>query len=159
MQAPPASDRRSAWSALLANPPVLFLCTQQFFRAAGAVFWFTWCPTYLQNTFGLDPVEAGSLTSLPIIGIVVGSITGGLIADRILLHTGSRRQSRAGTAIVATLLGVVFFALTFAVPPTNPSWPSPCSCSPPSAQPAAIRARTVRPWTWVVATLPRSSGR
>jgi hypothetical protein len=66
----------TAWSALFGNPAVLLLCAQQFFRAAAAVFWFTWCPTYLQNVHGLSPKAAGSLTSLPILGFMIGSILG-----------------------------------------------------------------------------------
>src|SRR5262249_31921153 len=43
-------------------------------------------------------------------------ILGGLIADRILVITGSRRLSRAGTAIGASALGILFFGLAYLVP-------------------------------------------
>jgi MFS transporter, ACS family, D-galactonate transporter len=105
------------WGVIFADMNVLLVCAQQFFRAASNVFWFTWCPTYLQNAHGLDRTEAGELTSLPIIGVMVGSILGGVIADRVFVRTNSRRASRCGTAITATLLGVVCFGLTYAVPP------------------------------------------
>jgi ACS family glucarate transporter-like MFS transporter len=111
-----ATQHASAWRALFGSPPVLFLCGQQFFRAAAAVFWFTWCPTYLQNVYGLSPKVAGSLTSLPIIGFMLGSAGGGVIADRILMRTGSRRLSRPGTAIVATTLASVLFGLSYLLP-------------------------------------------
>jgi sugar phosphate permease len=114
--AKPAVSEPTAWSALFGNPAVLFLCSQQFFRAAAAVFWFTWCPTYLQNVHGLSPRMAGSLTSLPILGFMVGSILGGVVADSILTSTGSRRASRCGTAIGSTLCAVLFFGLVFLVP-------------------------------------------
>ena len=102
--------------AVLASFPVVCLCCQQFFRAAANVFWFTWCPTYLQNVHGLSPKAAGSLTSLPIIAVMTGSIVGGVIADRILVRTGSRRLSRAGTAIGASALGALLFGVVFLVP-------------------------------------------
>jgi sugar phosphate permease len=112
-----AGDGRAIGSfAVLATFPVVCLFCQQFFRAGANAFWFTWCPTYLQQTHGLDPQEAGAVTSLPIIGIVIGSILGGLIADRILVGTGSRRLSRAGTAIGASVLGILFFVLAYFVP-------------------------------------------
>src|SRR5207237_6611010 len=104
------------WSALLANPAVLLLCGQQFFRASGSVFWYTWCPTYLQNVHGLNPKSAGTWTSLPIFGVFVGSIAGGLVADRIWSVTGSRRASRVGTAVGSTFLGVLFFGLAYFIP-------------------------------------------
>lgn len=106
----------SAWSAIFANPAVPLLCAQQFFRAAAAVFWITWCPTYLQLTYGLGPRTAGALTSLPILGFVLGSVFGGVIADRILSAGRSRRASRCGTAIGSTLIAVVLFGLVFLVP-------------------------------------------
>jgi sugar phosphate permease len=104
------------WSRLLTDRNVILVWAQQFFRAASNVFWFTWCPTYLQNAHGLSPGTAGKLTSLPIIGVVVGSILGGVIADRVLVRTGSRRASRSGVAIAATSLGVVCFVTTYMIP-------------------------------------------
>lgn len=113
---PASATPPTAWTALFGSPVVLLLCAQQFFRAASAVFWFTWCPTYLQNVFGLSPRAAGSLTSLPILGFMAGSILGGLVADAILVATNSQRASRAGTAIGSTLLAVVLFGFVFLVP-------------------------------------------
>jgi ACS family glucarate transporter-like MFS transporter len=111
------TDGRDVGSvAMLVSFPVVCLCCQQFCRAGANVFWFTWCPTYLQKTRDLDPAAAGSLTSLPIVGVVLGSILGGIIADRILVATGSRRLSRAGTAIGASALGVLLFGLTYLIP-------------------------------------------
>lgn len=103
------------WWVVLTSLPVILLCSQQFFRAGAAAFWFTWCPTYLQKTQGLDKQSAGELTSLPIVGFMLGSIAGGLVADRLFRRTGSRRVSRCGTAIGATLLGVIAFSATYFV--------------------------------------------
>ena len=100
----------------MGSPAVLLLCSQQFFRAGATVFWFTWCPTYLQNVHHLDREAAGSLTSLPILGVVLGSILGGIVADRILMATGSRRASRAGTAVGSTAIGVVLFGFAYLIP-------------------------------------------
>ena len=104
------------WGRLLGDWSVILVCAQQFFRAASNVFWFTWCPTYLQIVCGLSPRAAGTWTSLPIIGVLIGSVAGGIIADRVLIRTGSRRASRSGVAITATLLGVVCFAVTYWIP-------------------------------------------
>jgi len=104
------------WGAIFSDWGVILVCAQQFFRAGSNVFWFTWCPTYLQNVHGLSPQGAGTLTSLPIIGVFTGSILGGLVADWVFDRTGSRRASRSGVAIVATLLGVACFGLVYLVP-------------------------------------------
>jgi ACS family glucarate transporter-like MFS transporter len=109
------------WSEVALSWPVILLCAQQFCRAAAAVFWFSWCPTYLQQVYQLDPSSAGKLTSALIVGFMLGSLGGGWIADRILAHTGSRRKSRAGTAIGATGLGVGFFALSYLAPREQPA--------------------------------------
>jgi MFS transporter, ACS family, D-galactonate transporter len=104
------------WWRTFTDRSVILVCAQQFFRAASNVFWFTWCPTYLITVCNLEKGYAGRLTSLPILGVMLGSIAGGLAADRVLIRTGSRRASRSGVAIVATLLGVVIFATTYAIP-------------------------------------------
>lgn len=104
------------WGVIFGDLSVIFLCAQQFFRAGAAVFWMTWCPTYLQEVHGLDPRAAGSWTSLPIIGIVTGSIIGGLIADRVFVRTGSRRVSRGGVSAGGAVVGVGCFGAAFLVP-------------------------------------------
>ena len=113
---PKAKTTADGWGTIFADLSVIFLCAQQFFRAAAAVFWMTWCPTYLQEVHGLSRESAGSLTSLPIIGVVTGSIIGGLIADRVFVRTGSRRASRGGVSAGGAVVGVGFFGLAFLVP-------------------------------------------
>jgi MFS transporter, ACS family, D-galactonate transporter len=104
------------WGKLLTSSKLWLICSQQFFRACATVFWITWCPTYLQNAFGLDKVQAGRLTSIPIVGLILGSFSGGLIADWIYRRTGSKSLSRRGTAIVASSIGVTIFYLAYQLP-------------------------------------------
>lgn len=115
---PPIATQRP-WRFTWPRVAVLLLCVQQFFRAAANVFWFTWCPTYLQEVQGLDAKAAGQWTSLPIAGVVVGSLFGGLLVDRLYRRTGSKRISRCGVAIVMSILGVVGFTAVFFVPVGN----------------------------------------
>lgn len=101
------------WRTLLTSPQMLWICSQQFFRAAGLVFYQTWFPTLLQKTRGVSEVESGYLTMFPFVAIVVGSMLGGIISDWILQRTGSPRLSRQGLAIVnmlgcAALLAVAY---------------------------------------------------
>lgn len=90
----------SAWSILLGLPMIL-VYTQQFCRAAGYIFYLTWFPTFLQETRGVSVKESGYLTSMPLLGIVIGSAAGGALLDWILRVTGSKQRSRQGVAVLS----------------------------------------------------------
>ena len=102
----PAASRTSVaivpvdWSRLLRSWPLALLCAQQFFRAAGMVFFMTWFPTFLQKTRDVTLLGSGVLTTVAGIGGVVGSLTGGFFSDWLLLKTGNQRLSRQGIAVV-----------------------------------------------------------
>ena len=102
----PAASRTSVaivpvdWSRLLRSWPLALLCGQQFFRAAGMVFFMTWFPTFLQKTRDVTLLGSGVLTTVAGIGGVVGSLTGGFFSDWLLLKTGNKRLSRQGIAVV-----------------------------------------------------------
>lgn len=102
----PAGSRASLacvpvdWSRLLRSWPLALLCAQQFFRAAGMVFFMTWFPTFLQKTREVTLLGSGVLTTVAGIGGVVGSLTGGFFSDWLLLKTGNKRLSRQGIAVV-----------------------------------------------------------
>jgi MFS family permease len=102
----PASEGNQAhrpaidWMRLVTSLPLGLLCAQQFFRAAGMVFFTTWFPTFLQKTRGVSQLDSGVLTTIAGIGGVVGSLTGGFCSDWILRKTGSQRLSRQGIAVV-----------------------------------------------------------
>ena len=77
------------------------LCVTSFCRAAGYAFFVTWFFAFLEYVYGIDKDEAGLLTSLPLLAVVIGSLSGGVIVDRLLRATRSRRVSRCGTGMVA----------------------------------------------------------
>ncbi len=103
---PPAAEHheRTPWAAILTSPAMGWICAQQFFRAAGYMFYASWFPTFLKETRGVSTAEAGLLTSLPFFGVVAGSIAGGAISDRVLARTGSRRLSRQWVSIISLVL-------------------------------------------------------
>ncbi len=87
------------------------LCIQSFFRAAGYVFFATWFFAFLEYVYGITRAEAGLLSSLPLMAVVVGSLLGGVIVDWLLRASGSKWISRSGTAIVAlTVCGILTMA-------------------------------------------------
>ena len=80
------------------------LCVQSFFRAAGYVFFVTWFFNFLEHVYGISKAEAGVLNSLPLIAVIAGTTSGGVIVDFLLRKTGSKWISRSGTAFVALMI-------------------------------------------------------
>jgi MFS family permease len=102
----PATERGNSqrsqveWSRLLSSLPMILLCGQQFFRAAGMVFFMTWFPTFLQKTRDVSLLGSGVLTTVAGVGGVIGSLTGGFFSDWLLQRTGNSRLSRQGIAVI-----------------------------------------------------------
>jgi MFS family permease len=99
---PNAGARESEADALriiASSPSMWLLCSQQFLRAAAMIFFSTWFPTFLREHRGATPLQAGNLTMLAGIGVVVGAVLGGFGSDKVLSLTGSRRLSRQGIAV------------------------------------------------------------
>ncbi len=104
------------WRACLCSPALWLVCGQQFFRAAAYVFYGTWFPTFLQQARGASQSESGFLTSLPLLGVVAGSITGGVVMDQIFRITGRRNLSRKGMALVGVGGAAAFLGLAYCFP-------------------------------------------
>lgn len=102
--APLAVKEPTPWGRLLVSFPMWCICGQQFFRAAAYMFYTSWFATYLRDTREVSVAMAGALNSLLLYGVVIGSLTGGLLSDAILARTGNRRLARAGVG-VASLIG------------------------------------------------------
>ncbi|MFN9721575.1 MAG: MFS transporter [Planctomycetota bacterium] len=102
----PATDQTTShrvpvdWSKMISSWPLVLLCGQQFFRAAGMVFFMTWFPTFLQKTRDVSQLDSGLLTTIAGVGGVVGSLTGGFFSDWLLKRTGRQRLSRQGIAVL-----------------------------------------------------------
>ncbi len=90
--------------AMLASPSMWFLCVQAFFRSAGYAFFATWFFAFLEYAYGIDKAAAGFLTSLPLIAVVCGTLTGGFLVDVLLRRTGNHKLSRSGVAALALAL-------------------------------------------------------
>jgi MFS family permease len=86
------------WHRLLTSPAMWCICGQQFFRAAGYMFFTSWFATYLQESRGVTIATSGVLTMLPLLSVVLGSLAGGSISDAVLRRTRSRRWARQAVA-------------------------------------------------------------
>lgn len=92
---------------------LFFICGQQFFRGAGNLFYFTWFPTFLQETRGVSFEEVGDLSSIPLLGMMFGSILGGRAMDLIFRMTGSKLLSRQGLAIAGMAVSAAFLVIPY----------------------------------------------
>ncbi len=96
----PVSAAPIDWARLFRSGPLALLCAQQFFRAAGMIFFLTWFPMFLQETRGVSILASGVLTTIAGVGGVIGSLSGGFVSDWMLRRTGNARLSRQGIAVV-----------------------------------------------------------
>jgi sugar phosphate permease len=101
---PPPAWTRQDWVTLVTSVPMILLCGQQFFRACGMAFFYTWFATFLQETRGVNLAEAGLMTGAVGLGAMTGGILGGLFSDWLLCRTGNRRLSRQGIAVAGLSL-------------------------------------------------------
>jgi MFS family permease len=102
------------WEAIVTSPTMWWIGGQQFFRAAGYIFYASWFTTFLKESRDVSIGQAGVLTSLPLWAVVIGSPLGGIVSDWALARTGSRRVARSGVAAVtmfgcAILIGAAYF--------------------------------------------------
>ena len=109
------------WSRMLRSRPLMLLCAQQFFRAAGMVFFMTWFPTFLQKTRDVSLLGSGILTTVAGIGGVVGSLTGGFFSDWLLQRTGNARLSRQGIAVAGMSCCSLLIVLSYFIHDVNGS--------------------------------------
>jgi len=106
---PPAS-----WLFLAARMSFWMICGQQFFRAAGAAFFQSWFPTYLQETRGVSTAKSGWLSTLPLIATIVAAILAGGLSDYVYRKTNRLTFARSGLAGGALFLcSVLVFSAWF----------------------------------------------
>ena len=98
--------------AMLMSLSMWALSIQSFFRAAGYAFFVTWMFAYLEYVFSVPKDQAGLLNSLPLIAVVVGTSTGGIVVDWLLEFTKSKWISRSGTAVFALLMSAILTYLS-----------------------------------------------
>ncbi len=98
------SGSAAMWLALATSPAMWMIASQQFFRAAGYIFFASWFPTYLQETRGVSTSESGLLTVGPLVATVCAQLMGGGISDWVFRRTGSLGWARKGVATTSLSL-------------------------------------------------------
>jgi sugar phosphate permease len=114
-QPPKQAASMEDWPAIFLSPATWWICSQQFCRGAGQIFFASWFATYLQETRGVTVEQSGLLNSLPLIGIVAGCFVGGSLSDFILVRTGNRRLARSGVASTSLFLCALFVFAAYSI--------------------------------------------
>jgi len=95
------------------------LCIQSAFRAAAYQMFVTWFPAFLEKGYGVTRESAGIMASSPLVGVVFGSLAGGVVIDWLLVRTGSKFISRCGVAIASLgLSGLLCLSASWTPDPT-----------------------------------------
>ena len=92
------------WLGIYLSPATWWICSQQFCRAAGHIFFASWFATYLQETRHVSVEQSGLLNSLPLAASILGAFIGGAVSDFMLARCASLRLARSGLAAVSMLL-------------------------------------------------------
>jgi sugar phosphate permease len=105
---------RFHWPSALCDVSTWALCGQLLFKAAGYNFFVTFFPAFLEFKYEITKASAGLLTTWPLMGVIAGSLFGGVIVDQVYTRTGSKRLSRCGVAFVSLMLcGMLAIASTW----------------------------------------------
>lgn len=87
----------------------------------GWVAWvfFTWIPTLLATTYKQDIAHYGLLTSLILVGGVVGDTLGGVLSDMMLRRTGNARNARRTMLLIGFIGSLLCLSPLIFTPPLN----------------------------------------
>ncbi|MEO1998937.1 MAG: MFS transporter [Planctomycetaceae bacterium] len=103
-ETPVAADSTTVpWGQLFSTPAMWLICSQQFFRAAGSAFFYSWFATYLQETRGVLTAESGWLLAVPLIATGAAALIGGTVSDWLFRATGKLNVARSGFAAISLL--------------------------------------------------------
>jgi MFS transporter, ACS family, glucarate transporter len=95
----------------LRNRSMRFFVVQQFLDAGSDVAFVSLIGAYFLQARGFDISTTGWLASMPLWGGALGGVAGGMLNDRLIRSTGSRRWSRSGVGFVGKVIGCVMLAL------------------------------------------------
>ncbi len=107
--APPGHAGPVPWRLVLASRSLWLLGLIITLSAFNSYLYFSWYPKYLEAARGVSNREAGWMASLVLAGGAVGTLLGGVIADRITRRAADpprarRRYASAAFAVAAVLL-------------------------------------------------------
>jgi MFS family permease len=84
------------WRLVLTSANVWLLGGVITCSAFNTYLYFSWYPTYLIGSRGVEPLTAGWLASMVLAGGAIGATLGGFLSDALIRRTGNRKASRRG---------------------------------------------------------------
>ena len=93
------------WKRLLGHSNTLPLCLMYFPNSYAFYFCITWLPTYLKEKHGMDTVQLGFFSGLPLILSVLGDLFGGVATDFVTRRFGLKIGRCGLGAFAYTLAG------------------------------------------------------
>jgi sugar phosphate permease len=115
---PKAADRPPVpWKRLI--PTILPVTLIDFGYGWVAWVFFTWIPTLLATTYHQNVASYGLLTSLVLIGGVVGDTLGGLLSDHVLRRTGRPMFARRIFLLIGFIGSLLCLVPLVFTPPLN----------------------------------------
>ncbi len=116
MDLPKAADRPPVpWRRLIRS--ILPVTLVDFGYGWVAWVFFTWIPQLLSTTYHQEVAKYGLLTSLVLVGGVVGDTLGGVVSDAILKRTGNARMARRTLLLIGFIGSAVFMVPLVLTPP------------------------------------------
>jgi MFS transporter, ACS family, glucarate transporter len=107
---PPESGSSVPWAAVFTSRDVIAGSFSYFCYGYAVYIFFTWFFIYLNEVRGVNLRVSAFYTMLPFIAMVVGSPSGGLLADAATRRWG-KRLGRCGIAALGMWMGAIFIAL------------------------------------------------
>lgn len=109
-QTPKRESAATAWRTILRSKNVWAVTLSYFCFGYVAWIFFSWFYIYLLKVRGLDLRASAFYSTFPPIAMVVGSLLGGLINDRLSRNYG-KRVGRCGIAAFALLLAAILLVV------------------------------------------------
>ena len=111
-----ASQRESAqaenlsipWRQVLANRTIWLLGTATICSSFNSYFYFSWYPSYLKLARGVEEQTSGILAGMVLTGGMVGTLLGGWLLDRFVLHSLHRTRARRWLSCSALFMAAIF---------------------------------------------------
>jgi len=100
------------WRKLLLSPNIWLLWLQYAALAYPWYFYITWLPTYLKESYNLEPQKAAILAGLPLFFGGIGSFFGGWISPIVARRIGSVTKARRFFGILGFCLASVLLFLS-----------------------------------------------
>jgi MFS family permease len=112
-----AGRQRARLSTLFSTPSVILAYVGGGLQLFIAGSLFAWLPSYLNRAHGMEPARAAGVAAILILIMGAGMIICGLVTDRLSRARAVRKWT---TAIVFSLVSLVFLGAGFAMTPGKP---------------------------------------